>query len=685
MIARLVTKILPLFTFLVAISTDAFSQKSWQQLTSVEDICTYALETMKTMLDQFDLDRPGMEQVKAAQKSGDLVAACTQLLAYYQNGNTAAFLRKTLPAASAKTAAEADTILKNVFIIQNVRGQLPLLPDGHRDWHYKGPNNDREWAWLSNRHTQLATVFDTYMETGNPKYAQYIDAFLKDFILKSMPYPAVKSNTSVWRGLEVAARVKIWSRIYYGLLKSKYLSPATQLLVLSSLPDHAHYNRRFHSGNNWLTMEISALATVATNFPEYKKSDEWLSYAIATMVESMKGQVYKDGTQTELTSHYHNVALSNFVLFKEICGRANRPLPDFFNQTIVQMYDYIARAVRPDGYRILNNDGDRGSDRELLLKAAQKYSKPEWAYLASNGKSGKKPVQGPSYFFPWAGQLISRSGYDANAHWSFFDIGPWGSGHQHNDKLHISVSAYGRDLLVDAGRFAYTGEVADKFRPYAKGSAGHNLILIDGKGQQPGPLLAEKPVEANQVKITPAFDYATGDFSKFDTDGSASHTRAVMYVRGRFWVVADRIKTDKPRKIESLWHWHPDCLVTQDGNTVRTGNAKGNLAVIPVSSQKTTVRFVKGQEKPEIQGWYSPEYNMYMPNTTTIYNTDITGDQTFVWLLLPSEGKTPAVKSRIISETSEEVKVEVSTKGKTWNLTIPYSDSMGTSLVTEVH
>jgi hypothetical protein len=678
MISRFV---LPLCTLLIIISTAAFAQKKpWQQLTSVEDICAYSPETMKTMLDQFDLDRPGMEQVKAAHKGGDLVAACKNLLAYYQNGNTAAFLRRTLPIASDRTTAEADTILKNVFVVQNVRGVVPFLPDGHRDWHYKGPNNDKEWAWLSNRHMQLAAVFDTYLETGNPKYAQYVDLFLKDFILASMPYPAVKSSTSVWRGLEVAARVKMWSRIYYGMLKSPYLSPATQLLVLSSIPDHAHYSRNFHNANNWLTMEISALATAATNFPEFKKSDEWLSYSIATMVESMKGQVYKDGIQTELTSHYHNVALANFVLFKEICDRAKRPLPDFFNQTIVQMYDYIGRAIRPDGFRILNNDGDRGSDRELLLDAAKKYNKPEWAYLASNGKSGTKPVQGPSYFFPWAGQLISRSGYDADAHWSFFDIGPWGSGHQHKDKLHISISAFGRDLLVDAGRFAYTGEVATKFRPYATGSAGHNLIMIDGKGQLPGPLLAEAPLDARHVKITPAFDYATNDFSKFDTDGTATHTRAVMYVRNQFWVVVDRIKTDKPRKIEALWHWHPDCQITQDGNTIRTNNAKGNLAIIPVTKQKTAIRFVKGQEKPDIQGWYSPEYNVYMPNTTAIYDTEIAGDQTFVWLLLPSEGKTPAVKSRIISENSDGVKVEIGVGGKVWRVVVPFGDGEGAGL-----
>ncbi len=673
---NILSKVFLLSILLVLFSVNAFAQKNWQDLNTVEDICAYTPETMKTMLDQFDLDKPGLEKVKQAHKKGNLVEACKALLAYYKNGNTADFLRKSLPSASAKTVAEADTTLNYVFVVQNVRGEVPLLPDGHRDWYYKGPNNDKEWAWLSNRHSQLMEVYNAYLETGNPKYARYIDAFLRDFIIKSMPYPAVKSSTSVWRGLEVAARVKAWSRIFYGLIDGPYLSPATQLLMLSSLPDHAHYNRYFHAGNNWLTMEISALATVATNFPEYKNADEWLTYAIATMTESMQGQVYPDGIQTELTSHYHRVALANFELFKDICDRANRPLPDFFNETIVKMYDYMARMVRPDWFRVLNNDGDRGSDRESLLAAAKKYNQPEWAYLASSGQSGTKPTQGPSYFFPWAGQLVSRSGYDSGAHWSFFDIGPWGSGHQHNDKLHISVSAYGRDLLVDAGRFAYTGEVAEKFRPYATGSAGHNLVLIDGNGQKPGPRLAEKPLDESHIKITPEFDYATGQFADFkNVDGTASHTRALMYVRGEFWVVVDRVRTDKPRKVETLWHWHPDCVVNQEENVIETNNPKGNLAVIPIGSNKMDVRFVKGQEQPEIQGWYSPEYNVYSPNTATIYSADITGDQTFVWLLFPSEGKVPSVQTKLLAKNEEGVQVEVTAKGKTWKLVVPIEDS----------
>ena len=670
------TKIIFSLVIILVFSGSAFAQ-NWRELKTVEDVCDAYPEKMKSMLNQFDLEYPGLDKVKKAYDSGKLTEACEYLLYYYRKGNTAEYLRKELPEKTNKTEARADTILKNVFVVQNVSGKVPWGDDGHRDWYYKGPNNDREWAWLSNRHSQLRHVFNVYIETGNPKYAIYIDEFLRDFIIKSMPYPAQKSGESIWRGLEVAARAKVWSRIFYGMLNSEYLSPATRLLMLSSLPDHAHYNRNFHGGNNWLTMEISALATVAANWPELKKSQEWLNYAVETISESMKGQVYPDGVQTELTSHYHNVAMRNFVLFKDICDTANYQLPGFFDETIEKMYSYIAHVVRPDGYRILNNDGDRGSDVELILEGAEKYNYPEWEYIATNGEKGVEPADGPSYFYPWAGHLVSRSGFDENAQWSFFDVGPWGSGHQHNDRLHLSIAAYGKDLLVDAGRFAYTGEVARKFRGYAKGTQGHNTIMIDGKGQMPGVRVAEKPLTENHFKITSEYDYAWNSFDQYYDLKNIKHTRSLMYVRGEFWVVVDKIETRQPRNIETLWHWHPDCKIeTDDSGIISTINKKGNLKVMPVEKINWEVKVIEGREEPEIQGWYSEEYNKFEPNKAVIHSTRIDGDETFVWLLLPSEKKAPKTSAEIISENESGIQVKVTNREKaTWNLTIPFSDS----------
>ena len=186
------------------------AQKPWNEIISVDDVCSSYPQVMRDMLDALDLTDPLLDKVKSALEQKGMEEACTQLLLYYAKSENAPHLRRKLPKPSNKVVPEADTTLENVFIVQNVRGQVPYGPDGHRDWYYKGPNNDREWAWLSNRHSQILRLFEVYFETGNRKYVEYIDAFLRDFIIKSMPYPGVKSRTSVWRGLEVAARAKVW-------------------------------------------------------------------------------------------------------------------------------------------------------------------------------------------------------------------------------------------------------------------------------------------------------------------------------------------------------------------------------------------------------------------------------------------------------------------------------------------
>jgi hypothetical protein len=645
----------------------------WQDITTVDDVCKAYPGQVQSLFKALNLDYPGLENVKSAYLAGNLPLASKNLLAYY--GKSAKIVPKDqLPTPSMRTTADGDTVLKDTYTFQEVKGRVPRLPDGHLMWACNGPQDDIEWAWALNRHYPVLNLVTAYNETGNLDYVKYIDSFIKSWIICSWPYPGVKSNTAMWRGLEVHFRQKVWNTVFYNLWNTDQISPATRLLILTSIPSHAHYNRNFHARGNWLTMEMSALATSANGWPELKESPAWLDYTVKTMVESMKEQVYPDGVQNELSSAYHQVALGNFALFADICKDAGVALPAYFLNTLADMWNYIALTIRPDGQGLLNNDSDLNNNREAVLDAADKYKRPEWAYIASNGEKGVAPTSGPSCFFPWAGQLISRSGFDKNAHWSFFDIGPWGTGHQHNDKLHLSVMAYGRHLLVDAGRFAYMGDVAKKFRGYALGSQGHNLVLVDGKGQQDGPTVFTEPVSDLHYSIQKDLDYGSGTFDKYkDIEGKFSHTRSVIYVKNSFWIVADQLKTDRPRTIETLWHWHPACVVnTRDDGSTSTANAFGNLTVIPVGKQSAKVEQVKGQESP-VQGWYSRVYNVYEPNTTSVYTSKLESDNVFVWILWPSEKEAPKMKTTILSEQEDCVTVQVSVPGKgEWTVQVPF-------------
>lgn len=662
--------------------TPVHAQSLWQEMTTVAQVCEAYPARMNALLQSLNLEGEGLEPVNAAQGQGDLTAACTQLLAYYRTGNTARFLRRDLPAVSDERDSAADSVLRDIFTVQRVAGQSPRDKNGHIDWAFQGPQNDVEWAWGVNRHYPTLTLLDAYTATGNPRYARGADQLIKDWVISSLPYPGVKSSTAMWRGLEVSFRVKMWAQAFYQLMDSEALSPATRLLMLSSIPEHAHYARNFHAQGNWLTMEMSGLATAAAAWPEFRDAASWIAYSKEAMTESLAEQIYPDGVQTELTSHYHYVALRNFDQFKQILSEIDEPLPEVFARQIESMWGYLAYSMRPDGFGPMNNDSDRDYNRDRIRTAAAQYAHPDWQYIATGGEQGTRPSGPPSVVFPWAGHLIMRSDYDAQAHWAFFDMGPWGSGHQHNDKLHLSLSAYGRDLLVDGGRFAYRGAVADKFRGYALGSQSHNVVLIDGKGQAPGPKVADAPLDDGYYRIAEDFDYGWGDFAQFkELTGQAKHTRAVCYVRGKYWIVVDQIDTDRPREVQTLWHWHPNCVVdVQKGQVVATDHDHGNLRIVPVGKQKWEIDLVSGQETPEIQGWYSPEYNDYGPATASIYTTQIKKSATFAWLLVPSEGKVPTPAVKVLSRTDEAITLRIADAEGQWEVVVPLRNSAGAAV-----
>jgi hypothetical protein len=151
------------------------------------------------------------------------------------------------------------------------------------------------------------------------------------------------------------------------------------------------------------------------------------------------------------------------------------------------------------------------------------------------------------------------------------------------------------------------------------------------------------------------------------------HTRVVLYVREKFWVIADRIETDRARKLEALWHFAPGCHVTIDGRDVVSDDAdKGNLRITPVGGMRWTPQVVTGQDTPSVQGWYSPSYDEKVPAPTAVFRTDIPGTTTFAWVLVPARGEVSKVDARVISSRAERIEMRVQIAPEEWFVvTIP--------------
>jgi hypothetical protein len=629
---------------------------------SLETLCATYPHRIRKLFRYLDLDRPGLEAVKAAVSRQNWVTACEALVHYYQTHETPQSLRKVGDRYRPVAYMPPQQILQDVFTFQKSKGKVKRCADGRLNWAYCSDKNDREWAWFLNRHYHLLNLLAAYQQTELPTYAYCINHHLLDWITAS--FFKVDQWWAQWRGREVAMRVLHWASVFYRLNDAEELTPAVRILMLSSLLDHACYLRHLHTwGANWLCREMNGLATIALCWSEFKLAPQWLSIAHDYLLQELDQQVYPDGVHKELTSHYHRIVMIDFQDVAELLELTGKPVPDKLRNRLEQMFNYLAYSMCPKGRGLLNNDSDQDYNHALIREAAIAYHRPDWAYIASWGKLGQPPDQHPSSVFPWAGQIISRNGWHTQAHWSFFDVGPLGINyHIHYDKLHLSVAAHGRHLLVDSGRYRY---VRDRNWQYFRDSASHNVILIDGKGQKQDQPSWEKPMTGNYA-ITPTFDFAWGKFDGAfaDLNGTATHTRAMIYLRDRYWVVVDYVESDRPRKIEPLWHFHPACTVAIEGKTIASVDAgTGNLRIVPVADFPWQVNLVSGQTQP-LQGWWSREYNHIEPNPTAVYSAEIDKSAIFAWVLVPAQGLVPKIKVRLLSATAGLMHLAIKVPGQ---------------------
>jgi hypothetical protein len=628
-------------------------------------VCEKHLDRVKQLFRRLDVSRSDMKAVQAAVTSKDYVKACEALLEHYRSCPQGKELRLQRVKRGSATDKTADARLSDSFYWHATTGVPPRKKDGRLDWSYCGPKKSAEWGYNLNRHYHIDQIREAYLETGNPRYINGIDDHLRDWIIGN-PYPNRKSSKDrpQWRGLEVHHRLKVWAKVFYGFQNDPGLQPGTQILILSSIPEHADYLRRYHAqGGNWITMEMNALALAAAYWPEFNEAARWRDHAMAKMLGQLKAQTYPSGVQTELAMSYHMVAAGNMNAFADTAEANGWDLPPEFRQLLEKMYDYLARAARPDGGRVAGNDSTIGSPRDTrlrdgVLQEAKRYQRDDWVYILGNGKTGKKPAYPPSVVYPWAGHVIARNNWSRDAHWSVFDVGPWGSGHQHNDKLHISVYAHGRTLLVDGGPFTYRGGTPE--RRHAQGTESHNCILIDGRGQNTFEKTWDKPMTGNYaVSDEIVFARGTVKHGFRGVKGTAVHKRALVYVKDAFWIVVDRIETDRPRTISPLWHFHPDCTVEpQDKEVVSVDGGKGNLGIVPVGADFLKPTIVKGSTKP-FQGWHSSGLGKKEPAPCAVYTGRIERSATFAWVLFPAQGDVRRVKAASLKPGEEDIRLSV--------------------------
>jgi hypothetical protein len=367
-------------------------------------------------------------------------------------------------------------------------------------------------------------------------------------------------------------------------------------------------------------MEGNGLYHVGVLFPEFRDAPDWRATGGKWIYEEMNNQVYPDGVQIELSSGYHHVSLNNFLAVYKIARLNGTELPADFLKRLEKMYDFDVFGAMPDGRLPGVQDGNYYPVRRALEEAAALFpERADFRWYASGGSQGKPPEE-TNHAFPWAGYFVMRSGWEPDARFLWFDGGPFGYGHQHEDKLQLIVEAYGKLLLVDPGTFTYE---RSKWRDYFIDSFSHNVVLVDGQPQRRRGARRETYIAKQPAPAVWGRDYVEATFDENfggDVKNNVTHTRVVLFVRPNFWVVLDTMKAKdgSPHTYDALFHF--DAKVKADALRVVTQNSgEANLTVAARPDAGMSLKVIEGQENP-VQGWLPAGMNRVRPAPVGVFS-----------------------------------------------------------------
>lgn len=190
----------------------------------------------------------------------------------------------------------------------------------------------------------------------------------------------------------------------------------------------------------------------------------------------------------------------------------------------------------------------------VLPSATDKFGDLAPWYLAWVADVAGAPPPWRNRFFPDGGQATFRSGWGEDDLWLAL-VADHGAArkslHNHADGTSFALSAYGEDLLVDTGY--YKPDASQN--PLTTDAPSHNVVLVDGAGAPKRGLLNDwGDTDAFLENLTDGESFAWAD-ARTDYE-QAEIRRGVAFVRRRYFVVADRIRSRVAAPRTFQWRAH---------------------------------------------------------------------------------------------------------------------------------
>ena len=513
-----------------------------------------------------------------------------------------------------------------------------------------GAAGDVKHVWELNRHEFLLDCAKAFRLTGRSDYARRVFAIIASWV-RANPYLQGVN----WAGpLEVAVRALTWLWVYQFCRDWDGLTPEVHLDVIKSFYRHGAYLYRhlevYTSPNNHLVGEATALYLLGCFFPEFDQSRAWQERGWDVLAAEPERQFFADGGSTEQSTSYHHYCLGFFFLAVLTRLRQKQPVHEAMLRRLEAACEYSMWMTTPDGTVPRIGDGDDARSirfgsaphwdfRNVLSIGATLFARADMKAVAGSFSEDALWLLGPVGYdafqrispqspsaacrvFPDSGYAVLRSGWGDEDHHLCFDCGPIGRGlhaqdipaftHGHADMLSLTLSAFGKPLLVDAGFYTFNG--SPDWHRYCREVQGHNTVRVDGASQAklsvanhwscaavPGPIVWQSGAKS---------EFVQGSHSGFyGIEGKVCHRRAIFWKRNSYWLILDRLEGQGAHFVEVFFHFAPgSAQLLPEGSGVRIETDDHVHAVLMMPDSRPLSAEVKsGGAGPE-DGWIATSY-----------------------------------------------------------------------------
>ena len=529
--------------------------------------------------------------------------------------------------------AQAEQTINNLLTLHNhmlVRYQF----GSEIDWYLR-LLDDLESTVSLNTQRCIGNHVACYIKTGDERYARDAARLLWSWY-NHCPIPNYKHPLGPWRTLEVGGRVwYTWMDMIGWLGQTAAFDEATHSMLARSRYEHMRYLMAFCGGpNNWYQVEACGMAVCALYSPELKDSDVYLRVALRRLKWINSFAYFDDGFQFELSHGYHMFPTNALFALARAAKARGVTLPRDFMALDEKANEMYLFSAQPDHLLPTFNDSNtHPTDPSPTLRvAAEVFGRDDLLWGGTYGKQGTPPDHA-SHAWPSAGYYVMRDRWGEDGQHFFFDGAPWGASHQHEDKLSFTLYSHGRLLIGDPNIYSYS---PTELTHYFKASRGHNVVMVDGRGQARrylGQRAWLKTQGRNEWVSRPGFDFVSSEYMEgyapdpypavndpSQVDMNISQRRAIFYVKPGYWILCDLLRGQdkKAHVLEQIFHIAPLFALDTDVplragevsatpvEIVMTNPGVANIAILPADTRGVSVRAQKGETSPAV-GWFGVE------------------------------------------------------------------------------